>query len=179
MEDMLPLLPAWRPGAIRDQILEFVEAVTTEDGPDFVPAAERIAVFDNDGTLWCEQPAQVQVLFCLERLEQLADADPDLRSRSPFKAFLERDLAAIQALGKRGVFEAAFKVHAGMSVPAFQRQARDWLETGANPLLARRCRDLVYQPQLELMDLLRNKGFLTWFVPAGGADFIRTFAEEA
>lgn len=176
---MLPLLPAWRPGEIRDQILEFIEAVTTEDSPDFVPTSERIAVFDNDGTLWCEQPAQVQVLFCQERLEQLADADPDLRTRAPFKALLERDLPAIHALGKRGVFEAAFKVHAGMSVPAFQQQASNWLETGANPLLTRRCRDLIYQPQIELMALLRKHGFQTWIVSGGGSDFIRAFAEEA
>lgn len=172
-------LPSWRPGTTRDAILEFLEAVTNQDGPDFTPPAERIAVFDNDGTLWCEQPVQVQVLFCQDRLKQLAEADPALREQEAFRVFLDRDVKAIHALGKQGVFEVAFKVHAGMSVPVFQQQARDWLATATNPLLVRPCRELIYQPQLELMALLREHGFQTWIVSGGGADFIRTFAEDA
>lgn len=172
-------LPSWRPGTTRDAILEFLEAVTNENGPDFTPPAERIAVFDNDGTLWCEQPVQVQVLFCQDRLRQLAESDPALREQEAFRAFLDHDMKAIHALGKQGVFEVAFKVHAGMSVPVFQQQARHWLATATNPRLARPCRDLIYQPQLELMALLREHGFQTWIVSGGGADFIRTFAEDA
>lgn len=169
-------LPSWRPGAIRNAILEFVEAVSTP-GPSFVPEAERIAVFDNDGTLWCEQPVQVQVAFCQDRLKALVRANPTLADRQPYKAFLEHDLAAIHALGKKGVFEVAFSVHAGMTLDAFRQSATDWLAEARHPKLGRRYLDLVYQPQLELLDHLRSHGFQTWIVSGGGADFIRTFAE--
>jgi phosphoglycolate phosphatase-like HAD superfamily hydrolase len=169
-------LPSWRPGAIRTAILDFVEAVTSP-GATFVPEGDRIAVFDNDGTLWCEQPVQVQVTFCQERLKALARANPSLAERQPYKAFLERDLPAIHALGKKGVFEVAFSVHAGMTPKAFHDIATGWLAEAVHPTLGRRYLDLVYQPQLELLAHLRSAGFQTWIVSGGGADFIRTFAE--
>lgn len=169
-------LPSWRHGAIRTAILDFVEAVTTE-GPQFVPEADRIAVFDNDGTLWCEQPVQVQVAFCQDRLKALARANPTLADRQPYKAFLEHDLATLHALGKKGVFEIAFSVHTGMTLEAFRETAGAWLAEARHPKLGRRYLDLVYQPQLELLAYLRANGFQTWVVSGGGADFIRTFAE--
>lgn len=169
-------LPSWRAGAIRKTIVGFVEAVTTK-GPHFVPPAERIAVFDNDGTLWCEQPVQPQVAFAQARLKHLVRTNPGLADRAPYKAFLSHDLTAIKALGKRGAFEVAFAVHAGMTVDNFIRSAKDWLNEAAHPRFDRLYTDLVYQPQLELLDYLREHEFQIWIVSGGGADFIRAFAE--
>ncbi|KQW78779.1 phosphoserine phosphatase [Brevundimonas sp. Root1279] len=170
-------LPSWRPGVVRDAILDFVEAVS-KPGPNFVPEAERIAVFDNDGTLWCEQPVQVQVQFSQDQVERMAKANPALRDRQPYKAFLERDVPTIHALGKKGVFEVAFAVHSGMTVDDFGHSAADWLARAKHPKFGRNFTELVYQPQLELMDYLRANGFQTWIVSGGGADFIRAFAED-
>ena len=174
MEDSLP---SWRPGRAREAIVSFVEAVTAK-GPGFVAPAERIAVFDNDGTLWCERPLQVQVMFAQDRLEALAQADQSLRERQPYKAFLEHDLAALKTLGKKGIFEVALATHAGITVEAFDALARAWLAKAQHPGFKRRYAELVYQPQLELLTYLRAHGFKTFIVSGGGADFIRAFAEE-
>ena len=171
------VLPSWRTGVVRDAVLDFVDAVS-KPGPNFIPEPERIAVFDNDGTLWCEQPVQVQVQFSQDQVERMAKANPALRDRQPYKAFLERDLATIHGLGKKGVFEVAFAVHAGMTVDDFGHSAADWLVRARHPKFGRGFTDLVYQPQLELMDYLRAHGFQTWIVSGGGADFIRAFAED-
>jgi phosphoserine phosphatase len=169
-------LPSWRPGVVRDAILDFVEAVTTP-GPGFVEEPARIAVFDNDGTLWCEQPVQVQVQFSQDQVERLAKSNPALRDRQPYKAFLERDVSTLHALGKKGVFEVAFAVHAGMTVTDFGQKATDWLARAKHPKFGRTFTELAYQPQLELMEFLRANGFQTWIVSGGGADFIRAFAQ--
>lgn len=171
-------LPSWRSGAARDAILEFVEAVTANGGANFVPPPERIAVFDNDGTLWCEQPLQVQVAFAQARVQQLADADPTLKDRQPYKAFLDHDLAEIESLGKQGIFELAFATHAGLTVEAFDTLSKAWLAEARHPKFRRRYTELVYQPQLELLDYLRANGFKIFIVSGGGADFIRAFAEQ-
>ena len=170
-------LPSWRDGAARRAILDFVAAVTKEGGPDHRPPAERIAVFDNDGTLWCEQPLQVQVLFTKDRAAAMAKADPSLLEKPAIKAFLDHDLAALKELGIKGVFELAFAVQAGMSVDAFQDIVRDWLATAVHPVLARPYTQVVYQPQLELLAYLRENGFRTYIVSGGGIDFMRAFAE--
>ncbi|MGH6910724.1 MAG: HAD family hydrolase [Phenylobacterium sp.] len=174
---MSDALPSWAEGAAKSSIRDFVAAVTESGGADFVPVAERIAVFDNDGTLWCEQPAQVQVLFALQRAAQMAAADPALRERQPFKAFLERDMAAIHALGKRGLFEFAFAIHAGMTEEAFAATVRDWFAKGRHPKFDRPFDKIVFQPQLELLDYLRANGFKIFIVSGGGVDFMRPFAE--
>jgi phosphoserine phosphatase len=175
---MTDLLPSWRDGAVKSAILDFVSAVTAPGGPHFRARAERIAVFDNDGTLWCEQPMQAQVFFTLARARQLAAADPTLKERQPFKAFLERDLNAIHSMGKKGVFEFAFAVHAGMSLEAFEDMVRAWLQSARHPVLQRRFTEAVYQPQLELLDYLRAAGFKIFIVSGGGANFMRAFTEE-
>lgn len=171
-------LPSWRSGKARDAIVEFVNAVTVQGGVDFVPPPERIAVFDNDGTLWCEQPVQVQVAFAQARITQLADADPTLKDRQPFRAFLEHDLATIHTLGKEGVFEVAFAAHSGVTIETFDKLSKAWLAETRHPQFGRRYTELVYQPQLELLDYLRANGFKTFIVSGGGADFIRAFAEQ-
>ena len=175
---MADFLPSWRAGESKRAILDFVAAVTAPGGADFVPEAERIAVFDNDGTLWCEQPAQPQVLFARDRAAELAAADPSLREREPFRAFLDHDMAAIHALGKEGVMAFAFAVHAGMTVEVFDSVARDWLDRARHPKLQRPYTEVVFQPQLELLAFLRASGFKTFIVSGGGVDFMRAFAER-
>jgi phosphoglycolate phosphatase-like HAD superfamily hydrolase len=171
-------LASWRSGKARDAVLGFVEAVTAQGGADFVPPPERIAVFDNDGTLWCEQPLQVQVAFAQARIQQLADADPTLKDRQPYKAFLDHDLAEIKSLGKQGIFEVAFAAHSGVTIEAFDKLSKAWLAQARHPKFGRRYSELVYQPQLELLDYLRANGFKIFIVSGGGADFIRAFAEQ-
>ena len=172
-------LPSWNEGATKSAIVDFVARVTTEDGADFVPRARRIATFDNDGTLWCEQPMQVQVFFAFDRLVELAKKDPSLRERQPYKAFLERDMKTIVSLGKQGVFEVAFATHAGMTEEAFDAIARAWLSSAKHPTLKRLFTECIYQPQLELLDYLRANDFKTFIVSGGGVDLMRAFAEEA
>lgn len=172
-------LPSWNDSAARSAILDFVTSVATEGGLDFVPAPQRIATFDNDGTLWCEQPLQNQFFFAFHRLEALADKDPGLRERQPFKAFLERDLAAIHALGKQAAFEIAFSTHAGMTADQFALIARDWFAVARHPTLHRPFPHCIYRPQIELLAYLRANGFKTFIVSGGGIDLIRAFAEEA
>jgi len=174
---MADSLPSWAHGPAKTAIRDFVAAVTDTGGSDFVPIAERIAVFDNDGTLWCEQPVQVQVQFALHRAAEMAAADPTLKERQPFKAFLEHDMAAIHALGKQGLVEFAFAVHAGMTEEAFAATVREWFAKGRHPKFRRPFDKIVFQPQLELLDHLRANGFKVFIVSGGGVDFMRPFAE--
>jgi len=171
-------LPGWSEGPAKSAILEFVEAVTRDGGSDFVAPAERIAVFDNDGTLWCEQPIQVQGFFVAERVKQLAAADPALAQRQPFKALIEHDHTALHALGKQGILELFFATHGGMTEEAFATLAREWLGTARHPTLGRRFVDNLYRPQIELLALLRDRGFRSFIVTGGGVDFVRAFAED-
>jgi phosphoserine phosphatase len=172
-----PLL-SWNDGPSRQAILDFVARVTNEGGADFVAPPDRIAVFDNDGTLWCEQPLQVQFFFGHDRLTTLAQYDPTLRQRQPFKAYLEHDMAGIHKMGKRGLFQVAAAEHAGMTDDAFDQLARAWLTRARHPKLGVPYTQLVYQPQLELLAFLRASGFKTFIVSGGGIDLIRAFSEE-
>jgi phosphoserine phosphatase len=172
-------LPNWNDCAAKSAILDFVARVTNENGPDFVPPTERIATFDNDGTLWCEQPLQVQFFFGHERLRIAAEKDPTLKERQPFKAFLEHDMETIKSLGMEGFFEVAAFAHAGMTEDAFIEVARQWLATARHPKLGCLFKELTYLPQIELLRFLRANGFKTFIVSGGGIDLIRTLAEEA
>jgi phosphoserine phosphatase len=171
-------LPSWADGAAKSAILDFVSRVTKDGGPDHVRPAERIATFDNDGTLWCEQPFQVQLYFVRDRLDALAEADPGLKERDPFKAYLNRDMPAIAKFGKRGLLEVAAFVHAGMTEDEFRTYARSWLATSKHPKLGKPFTRLTYAPQVELLAYLRANGFKTFIVSGGGIDLIRAFAEE-
>jgi hypothetical protein len=162
-------MPSWADGPAKTAIRDFVDAVTLEGGADFAPPSERIAVFDNDGTLWCERPLQVQFYFALARLQAAAATDPTLRERQPFKAFLENDLAAIAALGKKGILEAGAFAHSGMTEVAFDAVARDWLESAKNPTLGRRFLELVYAPQIELLGLPTSAALRSTSSPAAGS----------
>jgi hypothetical protein len=171
-EDADPL-PSWNDGAARRSVVAFVERVTRENGPDFVPAAERIAAFDNDGTLWSEQPYYVQVAFALDRIKALSPAHPEWRDRPLFRAALDRDIRAILAGTPRDRLELIAVSHAGMTTDEFHRIVTDWLATARHPRFDRPYTELIYQPMLELLAYLRANAFRTYIVSGGGTDFMR------
>jgi phosphoserine phosphatase len=171
-------LASWNDGAARKAIVAFVEAATTEGSPGFVPRSERIAVFDNDGTLWGEQPAYFQLLFAIDRVKALAAEHPEWRTRDPFRAALAGDLEALAASGKKGLLELVMATHAGNTTEEFRTIVRDWLGTARHPTLGRPYTELVYQPMLELLAYLRSSGFETYIVSGGGIEFLRAWAEE-
>jgi phosphoserine phosphatase len=170
-------MSAWRAGAARQAILDFVQRVTTPGHPDFVEPAERIAVFDNDGTLWAEQPLPVQFYFALDRVSALAPEHPEWRDRQPFKAALEGDMQAIAASGMQGLLELVMATHAGITTEAFERLVTDWIAGARHPRFQRPFTDLVYQPMLDVLALLRANDFKTFIVSGGGVEFMRTFSQ--
>lgn len=171
-------LASWTAGPVKSAVMDFIDRVTRADSPDYVRPPDRVAVFDNDGTLWCEQPLQVQVFFAQDRLKALAEQHPEFASRQPFKAFLEHDLNAIHELGKKGVFTVALMVHAGVTETQFAKYASAWLASATHPTLGRLFTQCVFRPQLELIDYLRDHCFKTFIVSGGGIDFMRAFAED-
>ena len=172
-------LPSWNDGAAKSAILDFVARVTNQGGTDFVPSAGRIATFDNDGTLWCEQPLQTQFFFAFDRVKQLSAKDPTISERQPFKAVLEQDYNTLFGLGKQALFELALATHAGITDEEFVEIARGWLGTAKHPKFGRLFKECTYRPQVELLEYLRENGFKTYIVSAGGVDFMRAFVEEA
>ena len=170
-------LPSWRDGQVRKAVLDFVRRVTKPGGAEFVPQAERIAVFDNDGTLWCEQPLYVQLAFVLDRVKVLAKDHPEWKEQQPFQAALAGDLKAVAATGQKGVMQLLMATHAGMTTEEFTQVARDWIATARHPRFDRPYTELVYQPMLELLAYLRANGFKTYIVSGGGVDFMRPWAE--
>lgn len=173
-----PALSAWRGGAAKQAILDFVARVTTVGGPDFVRPVDRIAVFDNDGTLWVEQPMPVQAGFVLDRIRALAPQHPEWHEQQPFKAVLEGDVAGIMAVGMDGLTRLVMATHAGISTDAFAALVRDWIATARHPRFNRTYTDLVYQPMLDVLALLRANDFKTFIVSGGGIEFMRTFSES-
>jgi len=169
-------LPSWNDGPVKQSIVDFVRRVTTS-GPDFVPVPERIAVFDNDGTLWAERPLPVQLVFLLDRVRELAPQHPEWRDQQPFRAVLENDMKAAAASGMDGLMELAKATHAGMTTEEFEGMVKDWIATARHPRFERLFTDLVYQPMLEVLALLRANGFKTFIVSGGGVEFMRTFSE--
>jgi phosphoglycolate phosphatase-like HAD superfamily hydrolase len=170
--------PSWNDGATKKAIVAFVERVTKEGGPNFVPVAERIAVFDNDGTLWTEHPMYVQMAFILDRVKTLAPKHPEWKEKLPFKAVLEADLKALAALGEKGLVELGMATHAGMTTEEFEQIVKDWLATAKHPRFKRPYTELVYQPMLELLAYLRANGFKTYIVSGGGVEFMRPWTEK-
>ncbi len=170
-------LPSWNAGPAKDAILAFTRRVTTPGSPDFVPPAERIAVFDNDGTLWAEYPLPVQAYFVFDRIRALAPEHPEWRAREPFASALRGDVKAVLASGERGLLELVMATHAGMTTDEFERLVTGWIATAQHLTAGRRCIEMVYQPMLELMDALRAAGFRTFIMSAGGVEFMRPWAE--
>jgi phosphoglycolate phosphatase-like HAD superfamily hydrolase len=171
-------LPSWNEGAAKKAIVEFVTRVTTEGGPDFVPAKERIATFDNDGTLWCEQPIYVQAAYAFNRAKIMAVQDPSLREKPGFQAILSNDQAAMARLGQVEIATVLAVTHSGMTSDEFTKLVKGWLEDARNPRFGRLHKQCVYQPQLELLAYLRSSGFKLYIVTGGGVDFVRAFSEE-
>jgi len=170
-------LPSWNDGAVKSSITDFVARVTTQ-GPDFMPVPERIAVFDNDGTLWMEQPFYFQLAFAVDRIKALASKHPEWKDRQPFKGFIEGDIKAALATGQKGILEVVAVTHAGMTTDEFSKIVADWTQSAQHPRFKRPYIQLIYQPMLELMRYLRANDFKTFIVSGGGVEFMRVFAEQ-
>jgi hypothetical protein len=171
-------LPSWNDGATKRTILQFVEDVTKRDGPHYVPPGERIATFDNDGTLWVEQPVYTQIFFAVDRVNTLAPSHPEWKDQQPFKAVLEQGPAGVMAGGKKGLVELVAATHAGMTADEFADIVQEWIATATHPKFKRPFTQLVYQPQLELMDYLRGNDFKVFIVSGGGIEFMRPWTER-
>ncbi|WP_425375670.1 HAD family hydrolase [Rhizobium laguerreae] len=171
-------LPSWNDTASKAAIVSFVEKVTGQGSPDFVPENERIAVFDNDGTLWVEHPMYTQLAFALDRVKALAPQHPEWKETQPFKAVLEGDMKTLGASGEKGLMELIMTTHAGMTSGDFQKVVTDWLASARDPKFKRPYTELVYQPMIELLAYLRANGFKTFIVSGGGIEFMRPWAEK-
>jgi hypothetical protein len=171
-------LPSWNDGAAKKTITDFVARVTTHGGPEFVPIDQRIATFDNDGTLWCEQPFYFQLAFAIDRVKVLAAQHPEWKTQQPFKGLLENDMTVLAASGEKGLLAIVAATHAGMPVEEFTKTVLDWINTARHPKFNRPYTDLVYQPMLELMAYLRTNGFKTFIVSGGGIEFMRPWTER-
>ena len=171
-------LPSWNDGPARSSIVDFVARVTQEDGPDFVPPPERIATFDNDGTLWSEKPVPFQLLFALDRVKALAPQHPEWATREPFASVLKGDMAGLAAGGEKGVLAIITATHTGMTTDEFSASVSAWISTATHPGTGRLFTEMVYQPMLELLQYLRANGFKTFIVSGGGVEFMRPWTER-
>lgn len=171
-------LPSWNSGLSKSAIVQFVKDVTRKGGSDFVPPAERIATFDNDGTLWCEQPMTVQLAFALDRVKAVAPEHPEWKDTEPFKSILANDMKGVMATGEHGLVELIMTTHTGMTVEEFNQIAKYWLTQSKHPKFNRPYTELVYQPMLELLSYLRANGFKTYVVSGGGIEFMRPWTEK-
>jgi phosphoserine phosphatase len=170
-------LPSWNDGPTKKSILDFVARVTRARGVDYVAPEERVATFDNDGTLWSEQPYYFQIAFALDRVKAIASQHPEWQQKDPFKSVLAGDLKGAFAGGLPGLAEIAMATHSGMTVDEFEVLAREWLATTRHPKTNKLFTEMVFQPMVELLAYLRANGFKTFIVSGGGVEFMRTFAE--
>ena len=171
-------LPSWNDGKAKQAIVAFVTKVTKEGAPDFVPPAERIATFDNDGTLWAEQPMYFQFLFALDRVKTLAPQHPEWQDKEPFASLLKGDMKGALAGGERAMLDIVMATHAGMSTEEFEKIVQEWVATAKHPVTKRPYTEMVYQPMLELLAYLRANGFKTFIVSGGGIEFMRPWVER-
>lgn len=171
-------LPSWNEGPSKKAIVEFVDRVTRDGGSEFVPVPERIAAFDNDGTLWGEQPIYVQLAFAFDRVKALAAEHPEWKEQQPFKGVLQGDMKAIAVSGERGLMEVMAATHAGNTTEEFATIVKDWITSARHPTVNRPYTHMVYQPMLELLTYLRANGFKTFIVSGGGVEFMRPWVES-
>jgi phosphoglycolate phosphatase-like HAD superfamily hydrolase len=171
-------LPSWNDGKAKQSIVDFVARVTKEGAPDFVPPAERVATFDNDGTLWAEQPLYFQFLFALDRVKALAPQHPEWKDKEPFASLLKGDVKGALAGGEHAIIELVMATHAGMTTEEFEKIVKDWIATAKHPVTKRPLTEMVYQPMLELLAYLRANGFKTFIVSGGGIEFMRPWVEQ-
>jgi phosphoserine phosphatase len=173
------ILPSWNDGAARTRILDFVKATTTDGGEGYVAPEDRIAVFDNDGTLWSEQPYYFQLGFILDRVKALAPQHPEWKTKEPFKSILAGDLKGLAKGGEKGIVELVMSTHAGMTSDQFSRIVTDWFATAKHPKTGKPFDEMTYLPMRELLDYLRENGFKTYIVSGGGVEFMRPITEKA
>jgi phosphoglycolate phosphatase-like HAD superfamily hydrolase len=171
-------LPSWNDGPAKQSIVTFVEKVTTPGSPDFVPVPERIATFDNDGTLWSEKPLPVQVYFALDRVKTLAPQHPEWKTKEPFASILKGDPKGLMAGGERGLVEMIMATHTGNTTVEFEQIVKDWIATAKHPKTGKLYTEMVYQPMLEVLAYLRENGFKTFIVSGGGIEFMRPWTEK-
>ncbi|PYK85436.1 MAG: haloacid dehalogenase, partial [Verrucomicrobia bacterium] len=171
-------LPSWNDGPTKQSITDFVAKVTKEGSPDFVPVAERIATFDNDGTLWCEQPMYFQLFFALDRVKTLAPQHPEWKTKEPFASLLKGDVKGALAGGEHAILEIIVATHAGMTTAEFEKIVADWIATAKHPKFKRPYTECIYQPMVELLAYLRANGFKTFIVSGGGIEFMRPWTEK-
>ncbi len=171
-------LPSWNDGPAKQSIVDFVVKVTDEASPDFVPVPERIATFDNDGTLWCEQPVPVQLYFTLDRVKALAPQHPEWKDQEPFASLLKGDIKTALAGGDHALLELVLATHTGMTTDEFAQIVKDWIATAKHPKTGKLFTEMVYQPMLELLAYLRANGFKNFIVSGGGIEFMRPWTEQ-
>ena len=171
-------LPSWNEGKAKSAIVAFVKTVTDKKSKDYVAPAERIAVFDNDGTLWSEQPLYFQLAFALDRVKVLAPQHPEWKTQEPFAALLRGDLKTALAGGEKALLEIVMATHAGTTTEEFEKVVRDWISTAKHPKTGRRYIEMVYQPMIDLLRYLRANGFKTYIVSGGGIEFMRPWVEQ-
>jgi phosphoserine phosphatase len=170
------VLPSWNDGPAKQHIVDFVKKVTAPGSSDFVPPEQRIAVFDNDGTLWAEQPIYFQFFFVIDQLKAQSPKHPEWKTTEPFKSALAGDLKGVAASGEKGIVQLVAATHAGMTTEQFARNVNEWMSTARHPKTQRVFTEMVYQPMLELVHYLRDNGFKTYIVSGGGQDFMRAWA---
>ena len=171
-------LPSWNDGAAKEQIIRFVQSVAHEGSPDYLPPEQRVAVFDNDGTLWAEKPVPFEFMFALDEVKRLVKANPALEEKEPFKSIADNGLQALASMDKKAVAQIMALTHAEMTTDEFSQRVENWINSAKHPKRGVRYTNLVYQPQLELLDFLRKNGFKTYIVSGGGIEFMRVFAEK-
>lgn len=171
-------LPSWNDGPAKQAIVKFVQTVTDKSSADYVPPDDRIATFDNDGTLWPSHPMYTQLAFAIDRIKALAPQHPEWKTKQPFKAVLDNDMEALAASGEHGLVELVMASHAGMSTAEFEQIVKNWFKTAKHPRFKRPYTDLAYRPMVELMEYLRENGFKTYIVSGGGVEFMRPMTES-
>jgi len=171
-------LPSWRDGISKKAIIEFVESVTSTDSPNYIPPMDRIAVFDNDGTLWSEKPFYFQMIFALERVKVLADSHPEWRETQPFKAILEDDMEGFLSGGMKALLEVLYATHGNTTTHEFEQIVLEWITSARHPSTGRLYTEMIYQPMLELLEYLQSKGFRNYIVSGGGIEFMRVWVED-
>ncbi|WP_272701268.1 HAD family hydrolase [Desulfovibrio sp. Fe33] len=170
-------LPSWNDGGVKRNLMDFVSRVTSEGGPDFIPVPERIAVFDNDGTLWAEKPMYFQLFFALDRVRELAPDHPEWETQEPFASLLKGDMETAAKGGMKSLLEVVMATHAGMTSDEFEAGVKQWIATARHPQTKLPYTAMVYQPMLELLDYMRANGFKTFIVSGGGIEFMRPWSE--
>lgn len=171
-------LPSWNEGAAKQAIVDFVSTVSDPNSPDYVKQADRVATFDNDGTLWSEQPYYFQLQFALDRSKAMSADHPEWKDNPLFRAVLENDIKTVLSFGEHGLLELVMTTHSGMTTEEFSQIVKDWISTAKHPKTNKLYKEMVYQPMLELLDYLRANGFKTYIVSGGGIDFMRPWTDE-